>query len=149
MRPVVIPLFCWDFGPDSPAGGPGPAAVIATNCDRVEVYAGGTHVATGTPDATRFGNLAHPPVFVDLADAAADGGASPQELRIEGYVAGALVKGVRMSADPSADRLELTADHAAIAADGSDTTRVTFRAVDAYGHRRPHVTGGREPRAGG
>ena len=30
----------------------------------------------------------------------------------------------------------MTADHAAIAADGSDATRVTFRAVDAYGHRR-------------
>ena len=47
-----------------------------------------------------------------------------------------------MSADPSRDRLEMTARSATIEADGSDATRVTFRAVDAYGHQRPHVTGG-------
>ena len=35
----------------------------------------------------------------------------------------------------------ITADHLAIQADGTDTTRVTFRAVDAYGNQRPHVTG--------
>ena len=39
------------------------------------------------------------------------------------------------------DRLALTADHPAIQADGTDTTRLTFRAVDAYGNQRPHVTG--------
>jgi beta-galactosidase len=46
-----------------------------------------------------------------------------------------------MSADTSRDRLRLTADDAAIAADGSDATRVTFRATDAYGNQRPNVTG--------
>ena len=66
LRPVVVPLFCWDFGPGSPAGGPGPGAMIATNCDRLEIYVGGQHVATGRPDPGRFANLAHPPVFVDL-----------------------------------------------------------------------------------
>jgi beta-galactosidase len=35
----------------------------------------------------------------------------------------------------------LTADHASLTADGTDTTRVTFRALDAYGNQRPHVTG--------
>ena len=39
-----------------------------------------------------------------------------------------------MSADPRGDRLQLTADDAAIIADGSDATRITFRAVDAYGN---------------
>jgi beta-galactosidase len=46
-----------------------------------------------------------------------------------------------MSADVSRDRLALTADHLAIQADGTDTTRVTFRAVDSHGNQRPHVTG--------
>jgi beta-galactosidase len=46
-----------------------------------------------------------------------------------------------MSAATSRDRLELTADHTAIGADGSDATRVTFRAADAYGNHRPNVTG--------
>jgi beta-galactosidase len=143
LRPVVMPLFCWDFGPGSPVGGPGPGAMIATNCDRLEIYVGGQHVATGTPDHGRFANLAYPPAFVDLTipgSSGADGNGAP-ELRIDGYVAGVLASVVRMSADPSGDRLDMTADHAVITADGSDATRITFRAVDAYGHRRPHVTG--------
>ncbi len=201
VRPVILPVFCWDFGPDSPPEGPGPDAMIATNCDRLEIYVGGVHWATGTPDRERFRNLAHPPVFVDLtigslaplvpppapiasptppapiasptrapvaspmppaavasptpAPAASPtppaavasptparpGAPARPQLRIDGYVAGTLVQVVRMSADPAGDRLEMTADHAAIVADGSDATRVTFRAVDGHGHRRPHVTG--------
>ena len=46
-----------------------------------------------------------------------------------------------MTADTSRDRLVLTADDAAIVADGSDATRITFRAADAYGNHRPGVTG--------
>jgi beta-galactosidase len=46
-----------------------------------------------------------------------------------------------MSADTRRDRLALTADHTTITADGSDATRVTFRATDAYGNHRPNVTG--------
>ena len=34
-----------------------------------------------------------------------------------------------------------SADDGSIQADGADATRLTFRAVDAYGNQRPHVTG--------
>jgi len=136
-RPVVLPVFFWDFGPTSPPNGPGPDAMIATNCERLEIYLGGRHFATGTPDWARFASLPHPPVFVDLTV----NGSSHPDLRIDGYLAGRRVASVRMSADTSRDRLALTADHLAIQADGTDTTRVTFRAVDAYGNQRPHVTG--------
>jgi beta-galactosidase len=139
-RAVVVPVFGWDFGPGSPAHGPGPGAMIATNCDRLEVYVAGRHVATGRPDTRRFGALAHPPVFVDLTVDRTDRASWP-ELRIDGYAGGQRVASVRMSADPARDRLALTADHTSIVADGRDMTRVTFRAVDAYGNRRPHVTG--------
>ncbi len=137
VRPVILPVFFWDFGPGSPPDGPGPNAMIATNCDRLEIYVGGAHVATGTPDTAGFGGLAHPPVFADLTG----GGSGLPELRIDGYVGGQLAASVRMSADPARDRLALTADDASIQADGTDTTRLTFRALDAYGHQRPHVTG--------
>jgi beta-galactosidase len=140
VRPVVLPVFCWDFGPGSPAGGPGPGAMIATNCDRLEVYVAGRHVATGFPDTGRFGALVHPPVFVDLTVDGPDRARRP-ELRIDGYLGGRRVARVRMSADPGRDRLAVTADDRSIVADGRDMTRVTFRAVDAYGHRRPHVLG--------
>ena len=46
-----------------------------------------------------------------------------------------------MSADPALDRLSLAAEDGAIEADGTDATRITFRALDAYGNQRPHVTG--------
>ena len=137
VRPVILPVFCWDFGPGSPPRGPGPQAMIATNCDRLEIYAGGQHLATGTPDRTAFGHLAYPPVCADLT---VDGAARP-ELRIDGYLGGQLAATVLMSADTGRDRLELAIADRSIEADGSDATRITFRAADAYGHQRPHVTG--------
>ncbi len=137
VRPVLQPTFGWDFGPLSPPRGPGPGAMIATNCDRVEVYVAGRHVATGRPDRQRFSALAYPPVFVDLT---VDGADRP-ELRIDGYLGGRVVASIRMSADPARDRLAVTAGHAAIVADGRDMTQVTFRAVDGYGHRRRYATG--------
>ena len=136
-RPVVLPIFFWDFGPGSPPEGPGPNAMIATNCARLEIYVGGKHFATGTPDATLLGNLAYPPVIADLT---VDGAGLP-DLRIDGYAGGPRAVSVRMSANPARDRLALTADHPTIQADGTDTTRVTFRAVDAYGNQRPHIAG--------
>ena len=136
-RPVILPVFFWDFGPGSPPGGPGPEAMIATNCDHLELYVGGEHYATGTPDAKLFGNLDYPPVIADLA---VDGSGLP-ELRIDGYADGRLAASVRMSADTCLDHLSLTADHEVIEADGTDCTRVTFLAVDAYGNQRPHVAG--------
>ncbi len=139
VRPVIMPTFFWDFGPGSPPHGPGPGTMIATNCERLEIYAGGRRIATGAPapGAERFGHLAYPPVFADLT---VDGRTRP-ELRVEGYVDGARVAVLRMSADPSGDRLVMAADDTAIEADGSDATRVTFRALDAYGNQRRHVTG--------
>ncbi len=137
IRPVILPVFFWDFGPGSPPDGPGPGSMIATNLDRLEIYAGGQHLATGTPDTQDFGALAHPPVFADLTVS----GAELPELRIDGYLGDRKVATVRMAADTGGDQLTLTADHTSINADGSDATRITFRAVDAYGNQRPNTTG--------
>jgi beta-galactosidase len=46
-----------------------------------------------------------------------------------------------MSSDPAQDQLKLTLDDVSINADGSDATRVTFRALDAFGNQRPYVSG--------
>jgi beta-galactosidase len=142
VRPVILPVFFWDFG----RGDPGQDAMIATNCDRLEIYVAGLHAATGYPDVVRFGHLAYPPVFVDLTvnpllvDITAGITALP-ELRIDGYVRGRHVASARMSADTSRDRLVITAQDASIVADGFDATRVTFRAMDAYGNQRCCRTG--------
>lgn len=147
VEPVIIPVFFWDFEPGSGTSGQRQTGMIATNCDRLEIFVGGLHAVTAWPDTSRFSHLAHPPVFVDLevnpvfVDLVAGRTGLP-DLRIDGYVRGRLMATVRMSADTSKDRLVLTADDASIAADGSDATRVTFRALDAYGNQRRYVTGG-------
>jgi beta-galactosidase len=137
VRPVIAPIFWWNFGPGSPPGGPGPGSLIATNCDELKLYVGGRHLATVAPDRQDYPSLAYPPVVTDLT---VDGSGRP-ELRIAGYVGGRHVATVRMSADTARDRLSLTADDTSLSADGADATRLTFRAVDAYGHQRPQVTG--------
>ena len=136
-QPVIVPMFFWDYGPLSPADGPGPGSVIATNCDRLELFVDGQHLTTAGPDTGRFPNLAYPLAFADLSVP----GAGLPELRIDGYRGRTLVATVTMASDPARDRLALTVDDATITADGSDTTRATFRALDAYGNQRPYVGG--------
>jgi beta-galactosidase len=136
-RPVIAPAFYWDFGPTSPINQLGPA-MICSNLDRLEVYVAGAHFATATPDTADYGSLPYPPSFVDFSSISGDG---HPELRIDGYLGSALVASRRFSSDPSGDTLEVVADDAQLVGDGSDATRVVFRAVDRYGAARPYVTG--------
>jgi hypothetical protein len=92
-RPVIVPVFFWDSA-SAPAG-PGPVSMIATNCDRLEIFVGGAHLTTATPDRQRFGYLAYPPAFADLT---MHGGSLP-DLRVDGYVGTTLAAGLLMSAD--------------------------------------------------
>jgi beta-galactosidase len=137
VRPVIAPAFYWDFGPQSPVTAL-PAAMICANLDRLEVYVGGEHVATLTPDRAGYPHLPYPPSFADFR--AVDGSAFP-ELRIDGYLGDDQVASRCLSSDPSGDVLTLAADHAEIDADGTDATRLEFRAADRYGAPRPYVTG--------
>jgi beta-galactosidase len=137
VRPVIAPAFYWDFGPSSPVTSL-PAAMICANTDRLEVYVGGAHFASVTPDSADYGSLAHPPSFVDFRGV--DGSSLP-DLRIDGYLGSELVVSRSLSSDPAADSLWLAADDDEIAGDGVDATRVAFRAVDRYGAPRPFVTG--------
>jgi len=137
VTPIIAPAFYWDFGPTSPVTSL-PTAMICANLDSLEVYVAGQLLTTVTPDTTDYGNLPYPPSFVDFS--AVDGSSLP-ELRIDGYLAGTKVTSTSFDADPSHDRLELTADDTVIDADGSDATRLAFRAVDSYGNARPYVDG--------
>ncbi len=137
VRPVIAPAFYWDFGPVSPVTAL-PAAMICANLDRLEVYVGGAHFATVTPDTAGYPHLGHPPSFVDFR--AVDGTSRP-ELRIDGYLGADQVASRSLASDPAGDVLWLAADDAAIEGDGVDATRLAFRAVDRYGAPRPYVTG--------
>ena len=100
--------------------------MIATNCDRLEIYVGGRHLATG--DAGRPVRPASPTRRCS-PDLTVGGPAAP-ELRIDGYVGGAAGRvGADVRRHHRGTGCVLTADDTAIKADGTDTTRVTFRAT--------------------
>jgi beta-galactosidase len=137
IRPVIQPAFYWDFGPTSPITSLS-SAMICANLDSLEIYVGGAHHATVTPDTGHYPHLPYPPSFADFTGV---DGASHPELRIDGYLGGVKVASRQFSGDPAADRLLLAADDAELIGDGADATRVVFRAVDAYGAPRPYTGG--------
>jgi beta-galactosidase len=137
VKPVIAPAFYWDFGPFSPVTSL-PSAMICANLDRLEVYVGGSHFASVTPDSGDYGSLGYPPSFVDFRGV--DGAARP-DLRIDGYLGPDLVASRSLSSDPSFDRLAVVFDDAEIEGDGVDATRLVFRVLDRYGAPRPYVTG--------
>ena len=137
VKPVIAPAFYWDFGPASPVTSL-PWAMICSNLDVLRVYVGGELLTTVTPDTGSYGSLPYPPSFVEFSSVQ---GATLPELRIDGYLDGVKVASRSFAADPSHDTLSLEADDLAIDGDGSDATRVAFRAVDRYGNARPYVGG--------
>ena len=135
VRAVIVPTFFWEAGGAQPAG---EQLMIASNCEQLEIFIGEKHVTTALPavDNALYRNLAYPPFLVSLPPIG-----KPEDLRIQGYVSGQQVAGLAMSADPSGDALRMQADDGSISADGTDMTRVVFRAVDAYGNQRRYRTG--------
>jgi len=138
VRPVIIPVFFWEAGGAVPAESP--TAMIASNCDQLEVFIDGTHLASALPafGSPLYGGLIHPPFLVRLPRLIPD--ATP-EVIVEGFVGGRQVARLRMSADPAGDALGMAVDDASITADGSDATRAVFRAIDAYGNQRRYRSG--------
>jgi beta-galactosidase len=136
--PVIEPAFYWDFGPTSPVTVLGTQATIWSNCDRLEAYLDGSHLATLTPDAADYPYLTHPPFYLDVSQI--DGSSRP-ELRLDGYVGSKLVLSRSLASDHAGDHLALVVDDRQLVADGSDTTRVAFRAVDRFGAPRPYPDG--------
>lgn len=136
MRPVIEPSFYWDFGPATPSG-PGNRVAIFSNCERLELHVGGKPHSVLHPDRANYPHLKYAPFFADLSLS----GSGLPELRIDGFVANRLALSRSFSADPKQDQLSLEADDAELIADGSDATRVAFRAVDKFGAPRLHGGG--------
>jgi beta-galactosidase len=138
VRPVIVPVFFWEAGGAVPA--PDQTAMIASNCERLEVFIGGRRVASAQPatGSPLYGGLAHPPFLVRLPKRLPK---PAPDLLIRGFVGGQPVAQLRMSAHPGGDALAMTVDDATISADGSDATRVVFRAIDAFGNQRRYGGG--------
>jgi beta-galactosidase len=136
VRPVIQPDFYWDFGPNS-SSGPGEKAAIFSNCERLDLWINGKLHASVLPDRENYPHLKYPPFFANLT---LDGSHKP-ELRIDGSLGTKRVVSRSFSSDTSKDQLWLKADDAELIADGSDATRLVFRAVDKFGAPRPFVGG--------
>jgi beta-galactosidase len=138
VNPVIIPVFFWQLGGALP--GPSPTAMVASNCEQLEVFIDGVHVTTALPalDSPLYSGLVHPPFLIHLP---VHGKNATPELLILGYVGGQQMTHLSMSADPAGDTLAMAVDDPVISADGSDATRAVFRAVDAYGNQRRYLSG--------
>jgi beta-galactosidase len=143
-RVVLEPAFTWDppverqtsaAGDNRTPGdtwGPGAAAVVFTNCERVEAYVGGEHRASARPDREGFPHLVTPPTVLDLRVR----GREPADLRLEGYLGDRLVVVRELAGDRSGDHVTVVADDEQIVADGVDATRVEIAVVDRFGEKR-------------
>src|SRR5690348_10429371 len=118
VRPVIIPVFFWEAaGPVPSSGrGPGQTVMIASNCERLDVFIGGTLVASAQPasGAPLYGGLAHPPFLVHLPRRLPK---PAPDLLIQGFVGGRPVAQARMSANLAGDALAMAVDDATISAD--------------------------------
>jgi beta-galactosidase len=133
---VIHPNFYWDFGSKS-LNGPGKGVAVFSNCNELKLFVDGKAHATVKPDVVNYGNLKHPPFFVDLEFA----DAKPTELRIDGYLNGVRVTSRSFSANTKQDQFFVMADDKEILGDGSDASKVVFRVTDKYGAARPFATG--------
>lgn len=133
---VIHPNFYWDFGPKSP-NGPGKQVAVFANCDELKLFIDGKAYNTLKPDVANYGNLKHPPFFVDLEFT----GNKPTELRIDGYLHGAKVASRLFSADARQDQFLVIADDKEILGDGSDMSKIVFRITDKHGAPRPFAEG--------
>lgn len=142
VRPVIVPNFYWDFGPQT-LRGPGKHAAIFSNCDRLEILVGGKKKASVLPDRSGFPHLKYPPFFCDLDIEVpkVKNKLIYPELRIIGYVGDRRVLARSFSADVTRDQFLLQADDDTLIADGSDATRLFFRVMDRHGAPRPFANG--------
>lgn len=135
-RAVIEPDFYWDSALGTPTGSARRAAIFS-NCDRLEIFIGGTRHFVIHPDRDGFPHLLHPPFFVTF-DAHLTG---KPDLRIDGYVGSVQLLSRSFSADRSADRLWLEGDDQVLQTNGSDCTRLAFGAVDRFGVPRATMEG--------
>ncbi|MHB9130881.1 MAG: glycoside hydrolase family 2 protein [Armatimonadota bacterium] len=144
VRPILQAATRWKVGDQAgfdpneqtmKAGHDAPL-VVFTNCDRVQVYIGGTLRGEFTPARDRFPHLPHPPVF--CTGLGTIWGPEWQELHLVGWVGDAIAAEQRFPAHNDALMLDVSIDDTTLTADGADMTRVVLRHTDEYGNVQAH-----------
>ncbi len=132
---VIEPGFFWSQGDRSTGGGLG-IVPICSNCDHLKVYVAGTLQVEADPDRATYGHLKYPPFLVRITDRPDWG-----DLKIEGYLAGKLVKTITLSGTGVDAALQVEPDDSELLADGRDATRVVLRLTDEFGNIRRMSSG--------
>jgi beta-galactosidase len=129
--------FFWSSGDRSEAGGPGVVPILS-NCERLKIYYAGALKQELDPDRKTFPHLKYPPFMMDL-------GYLPLnpwgDLKIDGYIAGKLVKTLTLSGSGKDADLKVLPDDTELNGDGRDATRVALIVTDEYGNIKPFATG--------
>ena len=112
--------------------------LISSNCDHLKLFVkkGGAWelFAQADPDRAQFPHLKYAPFTINMMDTFGWGWG---DLKIEGYIKGAL-KTTKLYSGRGVDRkFEAAADDNEIFADGADATRVVLRVTDEFGNVRP------------
>ncbi len=134
---VIEPGFFWSSGDRSTAGGPG-TVPVCSNCDHLKIYMDGKLRMEVDPDRKTYGDLKHPPFMLNFSNMPLRPWG---DLTIEGYIAGKLVKTIKLSGSGVDADLRMEPDDSELMGDGRDATRVVLRVVDEYGNIRPLATG--------
>jgi beta-galactosidase len=112
--------------------------LISSNCDHLKLFVkktGGWELfAEADPDRAQFPHLKYAPFTINMMDTFGWGWG---DLKIEGYIKGAL-KTTKLYSGRGVDRkFEAVADDSELFADGGDATRVVLRVTDEFGNVRP------------
>ena len=135
---LIEPAFYWDFNIFSPVTSLGWNATIWSNCDTLEAYINGAHIATLHPDTANYSHTAHPPFYLDTSNLNAS---VLPELHLDGYVSGKKAASRTFSGSHRGDRIKISLNDRELEADGIDSTLISFRTVDKYGNPRPYMNG--------
>jgi beta-galactosidase len=139
-RIVLRPATFYAFGDKSNGGGDQDFDfVVFSNCDEIEVYLGDTLFGRYAPNRDKYPHLLHPPFHIGDGQMWHTHRLRVPEGRVVGYRGGQAAAEVRLTTDKLPKALTLTADDAALDADGADMTRLVFALVDGEGARLPHT----------
>ena len=132
-RVVLEPSFYWD---EKLHASEGPGAIFS-NCEELHIFLNGKPHATLRPDRKSYPRLSYPPFFAELPWNAVE----QTILRVDGYIDGRKLISRFFNGSHPRDRLWMAVDDASIAADGTDSTRISFGVADSFGNPRPASDG--------
>jgi beta-galactosidase len=141
---VLEPAFHWANSDESTSF---TKAVVCSNCDHLKFYMRTGSIETNPwdlvaeldPERKEFNHLTYPPFVLDRSKIPPNTRHGWGDLRIDGYLKGAMVISKSLSGSGVDRKFVLLPDDTHLVADGADTTRVVLRVTDEFGAVRTYA----------